>query len=1779
MATDKIIPQYLNKDEDERLVKSFEMTDALNVRVSHGDDGNQGVVKNVEGNLILAARNAADAIPSSGTNRVIGSVSSEAGRCIYFFLYNSAGDHGIYQYSSVSDSYRQVYEDSVLNFSERGFVKADVVINQFQEHLLYFTDNRNEPRKINATKALLGEYNSTFTGGTDSEKNKFLTVCKAPPQVPITFVFQSNEDLPANNLKEACFQFSYQYVYDDGEVSALSAYSRLSVSRTHTAFNAAAVQYLSSFNNQLTLTVENAAGPVEKIRVYARHNNSGGWFMIEELDNVQPPTNTTLTQDIVFRNDGAYVYASNEETNKPFDAVPHRAAAQCLAEGRLIYGNYTEGFDNLTTDVYQYPVYSPESVLGGEYDFLIQGEDALMQHPANSYGYYNGLYMGYGNDFAEAFYAPFNGVPQGIAAALNFAGNGIEGFFAAFPQNYATPDYTDLHFDVDLSEFPVGGFPSSMNPVVDFNAYLDADVCGIVARGTDDNAIPVTATTYAGNGTAVHTQTLYALHPENGNGAISNLNMNSPIHFQRQFAIGEAVTLDAFRDAVISGVMGDNGTGLNAVVSVSPGTTSAANSGNSHSSLDSNYDEGNYELFGGMTTVLGPLNGGDGDTWPIGTNNRNQLIVSLSGELKFRIHSSANITPTKIRFFVKLTGVDLDADRVLMPRVSTGNGNDFVSESAHSEIGQNYNGFSSIYETQEHSVSINSNNVNALGYTVEGYNTTANGMSALLFDYKASGLLDVFAERENVQSFKAGATHDLGVVYYDDRNRACGVQKTGSVGVEQFGAWRRGARNGPTEIDMRLLHTPPPWAERWAPVYTKNTSYDSILQVSIAEACLGKQTTHSDILSPQTQEADRERPVLSALSGGINGQIFLSLRTLEGKANSYKEFKGGQIDYKFLEGDRLRILEYVNSNGSTVRPGHDFAVTSYQYYSDDEENPIKLSVDSTNSSGVTQKDENSFRRTGWFLTVRDSSISNFGRSEVSLGTDFFSQKCIVEIYRPKKKEETQVYYEMGRSFPIVTTGGLRTHGGERSNSASPTAFSITINDAESFTSTQRLYLGDRVMTTASASGYVFIAGIAPLSQGLYRYDIDSSNPFAQNTIGTGVGSNTVATTAGNTNSVFPGVVTLTEADMYMRIREQLINRQDTFTPPGSGTSLLYDPTKVDTAVYEKVIVEDSSVSDFFNSKALSLGRPHIETPDQKEISRTSAVTYSEKFVSDSSRMNLSSFNPSLFPFKDYNSKNGGITFLIDGGESFFTLQENKVSSTPIGRTLIESAGKGQLVTSTNILGPETYFAGDFGPGTNPESVVGRFGRFYFCDISSGKVVQVSNKGIELISDKKMEAFFETLFASATVQGAMQKLPCGIDPENNEFIVTLEDTQSRTIIFGGDVVGSASAPPANPMVAGAEVRGHITPSTNLLTWENMDYPWDSGGINGDAYEPLWSSVGGAVIYADMLLDMGSVLVDPVHIGTGETVIADVLTTDGGFYGTALLSTTDGSINFSTHVIDIGANVGADASDAVTFGALTDNSKDTIAYSTSKEFWMSRYSFNPEMYANLHNRFFSYENGQIWRHNVNPLRGTFYGTAYDATLDVVSKKNPSMVKAYNALSLESNDTWAATVSNSSQNAAITEAMYDEREGMRYAKIPRDSTTPPLNSSTSKNQSNRIVLGEVESITGTTDGTIKFTSRISDLPFNVLDILYKLAATEVNTTRTISNIIDRKTLQVSSTTGIAVGDVLMAVSANSINGDKIRDYYLGIELASNSRAHAELYAVNVDYAPSPLHNEQVN
>ena len=116
---------------------------------------------------------------------------------------------------------------------------------------------------------------------------------------------------------------------------------------------------------------------------------------------------------------------------------------------------------------------------------------------------------------------------------------------------------------------------------------------------------------------------------------------------------------------------------------------------------------------------------------------------------------------------------------------------------------------------------------------------------------------------------------------------------------------------------------------------------------------------------------------------------------------------------------------------------------------------------------------------------------------------------------------------------------------------------------------------------------------------------------------------------------------------------------------------------------------------------------------------------------------------------------------------------------------------------------------------------------------------------------------------------------------------------------------------------------------------------------------------------------------------------------------------------------------------------------------------------------------------------------------------------------------------------------------------------------------------MLGVVESIDG---NKVKITSRISNLPFSIGDSAFVLASSsETNLSATITSVDSRTEVTLSSVVGLSPGNVLMAVSQDEINGDKIRDYFAKLRLSNSSSSSVELYAVNTVYEASPIHNAQ--
>ncbi len=164
-ARNNFLGSKMNKDLEQRLVPNNEYRNAENVMISRSDGDDVGSLENVLGNNLVSTFGLSSE-KNQLTNKVevIGKLMDVANNRIYAFLtdyVDSSSDQLTNFAYSTARCYICVYditnnqgtilvEGYWLNFAQGSPIIGVNLING----LLFFTDNRNQPRKINVDKAL-----------------------------------------------------------------------------------------------------------------------------------------------------------------------------------------------------------------------------------------------------------------------------------------------------------------------------------------------------------------------------------------------------------------------------------------------------------------------------------------------------------------------------------------------------------------------------------------------------------------------------------------------------------------------------------------------------------------------------------------------------------------------------------------------------------------------------------------------------------------------------------------------------------------------------------------------------------------------------------------------------------------------------------------------------------------------------------------------------------------------------------------------------------------------------------------------------------------------------------------------------------------------------------------------------------------------------------------------------------------------------------------------------------------------------------------------------------------------------------------------------------------------------------------------------------------------------------------------------------------------------------------------------------------------------------------
>jgi hypothetical protein len=143
--------------------------------------------------------------------------------------------------------------------------------------------------------------------------------------------------------------------------------------------------------------------------------------------------------------------------------------------------------------------------------------------------------------------------------------------------------------------------------------------------------------------------------------------------------------------------------------------------------------------------------------------------------------------------------------------------------------------------------------------------------------------------------------------------------------------------------------------------------------------------------------------------------------------------------------------------------------------------------------------------------------------------------------------------------------------------------------------------------------------------------------------------------------------------------------------------------------------------------------------------------------------------------------------------------------------------------------------------------------------------------------------------------------------------------------------------------------------------------------------------------------------------------------------------------------------------------------TLTYSESVQGWVSFYSFYPDWMIGMNNYFYTFKGGNLYRHNVNSLRNTFYGVFTPSLMRSVFNDAPLENKLFKTLNLEGDAAWSATLETDIQDSGFIQVdWFEKKEQSWYAFVRNAGTTPALPSEYSLRSMNGI--GRSTTITGT-------------------------------------------------------------------------------------------------------------
>ena len=401
----------MNKDLDDRLIPSNEYKDALNVAVSNSEDSDVGALENILQNTNVFATPLANGL-GFGNGKIIGYIADSSNDNIYLFWTNytdtsanqldnfeplsfkervildggtvesaeclgTANGSTIFQYNTSTNSSTKILaQGSFLNFSTTHLIYGINIVEDF----LFWTDNRNQPRKINLRRASV---NSDHYSSEDD-----ISVAKYAPYKPIdlykdygsgvyktTMKDVTSELLPNGNgnpdynplyagdpnyLEDKFVRFSYRFKYEDGEYSIMAPFTQIAfipkqdgsflAGDEDKAFQSTVVSFMENKVDQISLVINlpdignnlETNYKIKEVDILYKESDKIAISVLDSVDitEIKAKALATSVYEYSYQSRKPIKTLSQDQSTRVYDKTPVRALAQEVSGNRVIYGNY-----------------------------------------------------------------------------------------------------------------------------------------------------------------------------------------------------------------------------------------------------------------------------------------------------------------------------------------------------------------------------------------------------------------------------------------------------------------------------------------------------------------------------------------------------------------------------------------------------------------------------------------------------------------------------------------------------------------------------------------------------------------------------------------------------------------------------------------------------------------------------------------------------------------------------------------------------------------------------------------------------------------------------------------------------------------------------------------------------------------------------------------------------------------------------------------------------------------------------------------------------------------------------------------------------------------------------------------------------------------------------------------------------------------------------------------------------------------------------------------------